>query len=184
MAAYTLTLVSAERTRSRGDDAENDRPQAIVDAALRCFERWGLARTRMEDIAREAGVARTVLYRHFASRDDLQLAVIVGHIDEQHSGRLIRIAQHLGLDQSASIAQVGQRLMARLVPEPLKCGAERSTAVTVQAAGSLKGKHRGVRHRLDGCSPCQCPALSKRRRRLPRRYRREDGSEIVCTHGS
>ena len=37
----------------------------------------------MEDIAREAGVARTVLYRYFASRDDLQLAVIVRHIDRR-----------------------------------------------------------------------------------------------------
>jgi len=37
----------------------------------------------MEDIAREAGVARTVLYRYFSSRDDLQLAVIVRHIDRR-----------------------------------------------------------------------------------------------------
>ena len=46
-----------------------------------CFGRWGVARTRMEDIANEAGIARTILYRHFAGKDELLRAVIVRHID-------------------------------------------------------------------------------------------------------
>lgn len=35
----------------------------------------------MEDIANEAGIARTILYRHFAGKDELLRAVIVRHID-------------------------------------------------------------------------------------------------------
>ena len=62
---------------------EGERHERIVSAAMACFERWGVARTRMEDIAREAGIARTVLYRHFASRDALQQAVMVRHIERR-----------------------------------------------------------------------------------------------------
>jgi len=61
----------------------DDRTERIVAAATACFERWGVPRTRMEDIAKEAGVARTVLYRHFASKDALQLAVMVRHIERR-----------------------------------------------------------------------------------------------------
>lgn len=52
-------------------------------AAMACFERWGVPRTRMEDIAKEAGIARTVLYRHFASKEALQQAVMVRHIERR-----------------------------------------------------------------------------------------------------
>jgi AcrR family transcriptional regulator len=37
----------------------------MVDAALRCVERWGLAKTTLDDIAREAGVSRATVYRVF-----------------------------------------------------------------------------------------------------------------------
>jgi AcrR family transcriptional regulator len=69
----------------------NDQPQPdrIVAAAEVCFERWGVVRTRMEDIAREAGIARPSLYRYFPSKEALQQAVMVGHIrrraDELHA---------------------------------------------------------------------------------------------------
>jgi len=59
------------------DDRQHER---IVTAATTCFERWGVPRTRMEDIAREAGIARPTLYRYFASKEALQQAVMVRHI--------------------------------------------------------------------------------------------------------
>jgi AcrR family transcriptional regulator len=69
------------------------RRERIVQAAATCFERWGVARTRMEDIAREAQVPRPVLYRYVASKEELQLAVMVRHIDrraDELHGRLLR----------------------------------------------------------------------------------------------
>lgn len=63
--------------------AWTDRHERILQAAMACFGRWGVPRTRMEDIATEAGVARPVLYRYFPGKDALQLAVMVRHIEER-----------------------------------------------------------------------------------------------------
>jgi AcrR family transcriptional regulator len=49
----------------------------FVDAAEACFERYGVVKTTMEDIARMAGVSRPTVYRHFADRDSLILAVVM-----------------------------------------------------------------------------------------------------------
>lgn len=75
-----MVAVPLPDVRGTGD---TDRQERIVLAAMACFERWGVPRTRMEDIAREAGIARTVLYRHFASKEALQQAVMVRHIERR-----------------------------------------------------------------------------------------------------
>jgi AcrR family transcriptional regulator len=43
----------------------------IADAARRLFGRYGFRRTSMDDIAREAGVAKATLYLHFAGKEDV-----------------------------------------------------------------------------------------------------------------
>ncbi|MBV9252708.1 MAG: helix-turn-helix transcriptional regulator, partial [Actinobacteria bacterium] len=37
--------------------------QRILDATLRCIGRWGVAKTTLEDVAREAGCSRATVYR-------------------------------------------------------------------------------------------------------------------------
>jgi AcrR family transcriptional regulator len=39
--------------------------QAILDAGTRCIRRWGVAKTSLDDIAREAGCSRATEYRIF-----------------------------------------------------------------------------------------------------------------------
>lgn len=48
----------------------------VTDAALVCFGRYGIAKTTMEDVAREAGISRATLYRQVDSRDVLLHATI------------------------------------------------------------------------------------------------------------
>ncbi|MGE2832850.1 TetR/AcrR family transcriptional regulator [Mycobacterium sp. SMC-4] len=48
----------------------------ILDAAIVEFERHGYRRVALEDVARRAGVSRTTIYRRFANKDELVLAVI------------------------------------------------------------------------------------------------------------
>jgi AcrR family transcriptional regulator len=42
-----------------------------LDAAARCIERFGWQRTSVKDVAREAGVERTTVYRHVGSMDEI-----------------------------------------------------------------------------------------------------------------
>lgn len=48
----------------------------IIAAALRCIARWGLAKTTVEDIAREAGCSRATLYRTFPGGKDAVLDAV------------------------------------------------------------------------------------------------------------
>jgi AcrR family transcriptional regulator len=57
---------------------DNEAAQAhFLDAAEACIERYGISKTTMEDIAKEAGVSRPTVYRHFADRESLMLAVVM-----------------------------------------------------------------------------------------------------------
>jgi AcrR family transcriptional regulator len=49
----------------------------IVEAANRCFHRFGLRRTTVEDVAREARVSRGSVYRYFKDKDSLVQTVMV-----------------------------------------------------------------------------------------------------------
>src|SRR5437016_6311847 len=55
---------------------KDDRPAEILAAALDCFAERGFAATRLDDIARRAGVTRGTLYLYFQSKEDLFKAVI------------------------------------------------------------------------------------------------------------
>jgi AcrR family transcriptional regulator len=46
-----------------GEPATNGIRDALAEAALRCIARWGLAKTTLEDVAREAGLCRATVYR-------------------------------------------------------------------------------------------------------------------------
>lgn len=51
--------------------------QRIVEATYTCVARWGLAKTTVEDAARQAGVSRATVYRHFpGGREELVDAVV------------------------------------------------------------------------------------------------------------
>jgi AcrR family transcriptional regulator len=52
------------------------RIEQIADAALRRFARYGFKRSSMDDIAREAGLAKATLYLHFKGKDDVFRAMI------------------------------------------------------------------------------------------------------------
>ncbi|MGA9278698.1 TetR/AcrR family transcriptional regulator [Ilumatobacter sp.] len=61
-------------------DVDSPQGNAIVEAATRCFDTWGVERTRMGDIAIEADVARPTLYRYFPNKEALILEVMIRHI--------------------------------------------------------------------------------------------------------
>lgn len=53
----------------------------ILDGALACVARVGLAKTTLDDVAREAGCARATVYRGFAGKRGLFAAVLQREVD-------------------------------------------------------------------------------------------------------
>jgi len=58
----------------------------VVAAARRCFARYGVDRTTMHDIAKEAGIGRTGVYRLGLTRPELTEAAIVSRLRELGEG--------------------------------------------------------------------------------------------------
>src|SRR5262249_38734068 len=53
-----------------------ERPQHILGAALEAFVENGFAATRLEDVARRAGVSKGTLYLYFANKEELFKAAV------------------------------------------------------------------------------------------------------------
>ncbi len=52
------------------------RPEEILAAALECFVKHGYSATRMEDIAKHAGVTKGTVYLYYANKEELLKAVV------------------------------------------------------------------------------------------------------------
>jgi AcrR family transcriptional regulator len=60
-----------------------ERRAAILDAALAVFSERGYHASSIDDIAREGGISKALIYEHFASKQDLYAELL-----EQHAGEL------------------------------------------------------------------------------------------------
>jgi AcrR family transcriptional regulator len=54
----------------------------ILGAAAQCFAKSGFARTRIDDVAANAGVSRALVYNHFGSKEELARCVCEHMLDE------------------------------------------------------------------------------------------------------
>jgi TetR/AcrR family transcriptional regulator, fatty acid metabolism regulator protein len=52
-----------------------DKPQHIIEAAVRVFARKGYYNSRVSDIAREAGIAAGTIYLYFKTKDDILVSL-------------------------------------------------------------------------------------------------------------
>lgn len=62
--------------------ATEPRERQILAAARRVFDERGLQDAPMGEIAREVGVNRVILYRHFSSKDELFALTVANYLDE------------------------------------------------------------------------------------------------------
>ena len=63
--------------RHLGADDRSSTRVRIVDGALRCLARQGVAKSTVDDIAREAGLSRATVYRTFPQGKDGILGAVV-----------------------------------------------------------------------------------------------------------
>ncbi len=88
--ADTVT-VDSRPTHHSAVVADDVRQSAILREARRSFVTSGFASTRMEPIAREAGVSTATLYAYFPSKSDLFSAVIVDAANDfEHQMKHVR----------------------------------------------------------------------------------------------
>lgn len=69
---------AALETRSRlsGRLSGEDRRRQLLDCAIELFAKHGFNGTRTKDIAAAAGVSESILFRHFATKEDLYHAIL------------------------------------------------------------------------------------------------------------
>ncbi len=72
--------MASQRKSGRGQIEERSkreqRADRILDAAAELMLRWGYNKTTIDDIARQAGVAKGTIYLHWKTREDLFLALM------------------------------------------------------------------------------------------------------------
>src|ERR1700736_2557617 len=83
-----MTRTSAPQSSGPRRSPGSDTRERILSAAATCFGRIGVAATRMEDIADEAGMQRPHLYRYFSGKDDIVRQVVVDEV--RRRGRDLR----------------------------------------------------------------------------------------------
>ena len=57
-------------------DVSEERTQQILEAAINTFVKYGIAKTRMADIAQEAGLSKGTIYLYFKSKEELIFAIL------------------------------------------------------------------------------------------------------------
>ena len=55
---------------------KEDRPQEITEAALKAFAKNGYAATRVDDVAKRAGVSKGLLYLYFRTKEEIFKSVV------------------------------------------------------------------------------------------------------------
>jgi AcrR family transcriptional regulator len=86
-----------EPSRWWGDDRaildDEEARRRLLEAAGRCIVRQGNAQIRMAEVADEAGVSRSTLYRYFSNRDEVLLGLMLARVDTA-LGDLVRSLRH------------------------------------------------------------------------------------------
>lgn len=95
----------ARRQSVLSDNAETARAQ-ILAAADSAVERFGVAKTTIDDVARETGVSRPTIYHYFRDRDTLITSLI-----ETRARRLFEDAQAYVADRESFADQVVDGLL-------------------------------------------------------------------------
>lgn len=72
----TSARPARSKTRPRWQRRPAARPSEIIEAAFRVFGDNGLAATRLEDVARKAGVSKGTIYLYFDSKESLFREVV------------------------------------------------------------------------------------------------------------
>ena len=136
---YAVGMAEAA-SETRGERKERTR-RAILDAALRLSEETGLGALSLRQVAREVGIVPTAFYRHFASIDELGLALV----DESFSS--LRAMMRDVRRGSPQIEQIVDRSVA-VLDEHVRGHRAHFSFIARERSGSSVVVRTAVRHEL------------------------------------
>ncbi len=111
----------------------DDRHRQLLRSAIDCVARNGFGGTKTKDIAAAAGVSEAILFRHFATKEDLYHAI-------------------LDMKEDQDAAKVAKRLMRRWRNAP-RAGTTPACSAPSRAQSSSRSDEDPAFHRLS-CTPC------------------------------
>jgi AcrR family transcriptional regulator len=89
---YRSAVPKSERTPRKSTVR---RRATILDAALRCFSRQGLAATTIADVRKMSKTSIGSIYHHFSSKEDLTSALYLHSLDLYQDGLLAKLERAL-----------------------------------------------------------------------------------------
>ena len=112
------------------DDDEARR--RLLEAATRCIERRGNTQIRMAEVADEAGVVRSTVYRYFSSRDELLLGLLLLLIDAMMHDAAHELSRPA--DAAHSLIEMMTGAISSIPDDALTLALASSESVAVSAA--------------------------------------------------
>ncbi|HEY1353480.1 MAG TPA: helix-turn-helix domain-containing protein [Ktedonobacteraceae bacterium] len=132
--------------RSGERDVRQERAGRILDAAATLIQRWGYNKTTLDDIARQARVARGTIYLHWKTREELLAALL--------AREYLRVAEDLRQrmqedPQGATLRGFAKHSMLAILKNPLmRAMMARDTDMLGKWADQAYG-HAALTRRID-----------------------------------
>lgn len=129
--------------RERVPDEERSRRQEradrILDATLELVQRWGYKKTTIDDIVKQAGVAKGTIYLHWKSREAIFEALLL----REWLSIVVDFRQRLANDsKGATLGSLTRHLVSIAVSNPLvKAMLLRDTEMLGELVHSSAGQH-------------------------------------------
>src|SRR5438552_11947826 len=102
-----------DKLRARSASDKELRRAAILDAARRLLRRVPSAELTVSDVARAAGLAKASVFRYFATKEALVLAVFELELAELFAALATRLAARAPLDSATFVRTLVDELQER-----------------------------------------------------------------------
>ena len=132
------------------------RRRQILDAAAACFAREGFHRTSVQDIVRELGRQRGLVYRYFTGKDDMITAIVTERHEQRDAaargpvvafaGLLRGLADRAGRRPRLSLQVWAETVRSEPIRDLVRSGVDRPArhaADLLAGAGLPPGGRRG-----------------------------------------
>src|ERR1700722_7166048 len=77
-----MTYASSRMPASESVNLRRSRERELVTATRTLFDERGMQNAPIEEIAKTVGIARGLIYRHFASKEELYVLTVTSYLEE------------------------------------------------------------------------------------------------------